>query len=177
MAPKKQVKKQRVRVTNKALEARQFSTVRMPKTSEVQTSKVDVARMFEDRDAGSVATARVQSNNNTNDNSTTHNNNNNNGNAAHPSSQAFDPIPNDPMFVVVAKSKYWPPPTLEELHAETGAEITDGFDTYDRREDDKQSRQERTKIVRGELNHPRGKPRQNTLVKLDDDSDDAEEKE
>lgn len=163
----KKKKPQRVRVTNKALEGRQFSTVRLPRTNEVPAQKVDVQAMFQELDsdhtrrpqnttaaaaaAAAASHASVQ--------------------AAAPSSSNFDPIVNDPMFSVVAHSQFWPPPSLEELHARTGHDHGDGFDSYDRREDDKQARKERAKVIKGEINHPRGKARLNTIVKLADSSD------
>ncbi|KEG11097.1 hypothetical protein DQ04_02981020 [Trypanosoma grayi] len=166
MPPKQQAKKQRVRVTNKALEARQFSTVRLPRKSEVHAPQVDVARIYEDR-------AQRGSGSGSGPKDPSSGSGNNAADTGQTSSLAFDPIPKDPMFVVVAKSKYWPPPPLAELQASSGVPVSDGFDTYDRREDDKQARKEHTKMVRGELNHPRGKPRQNTLVKLDDSDEEG----
>jgi len=86
------------------------------------------------------------------------------------------------MFVIVQNSSYWPPPTLAELQRSSGVELADGdgFDQYDRRDDDQQAKRERTAVVKGELNHPRGKARANTITKLedssnDDDDDDEEE--
>ncbi|EKF27463.1 hypothetical protein MOQ_008814 [Trypanosoma cruzi marinkellei] len=164
MAPKKQATKQRVRVTNKALEARQFSTVRLPRKAEVQVPQVDVERMYEDHDRGNRRGDEKRGDAG--------------GDVAARESVPlnFDPIPNDPLFVVVAKSKYWPPPPLEELRAANGAPIDDGFDAYDRREDDRAARRERVKVVHGELNHPRGKPRQNTILNLDDSDEEKDEK-
>jgi hypothetical protein len=163
MPPKQQrsakKKPQRVRVTNKALESRQFSTVRLPRTNEVPAQKVDVQSMFQELDSTRPTTSPNAS--------VTHSNTA----AAVPSS--FDPIVNDPMFSIVAKSKYWPPPSLEELHAKTGHDHGDGFDSYDRREDDKKARKERAKVIKGEINHPRGKARQNTIVRLSDSDSDS----
>ncbi|RNF01990.1 hypothetical protein TraAM80_06652 [Trypanosoma rangeli] len=160
MSPKLQAKKQRVRVTNRALEARQFSTVRLPRRAEAQVPQVDVERMYDDRgrEGGDSGAKRGD------------------GNGGEQASvpSVFDPIPADPLFVVIVKSKYWPPPPLEELQARGEGAISDGFDAYDRREDDSAARKERVKVVRGELNHPRGKPRQNTLVQLDDSEDDGD---
>ncbi|KAG5508745.1 hypothetical protein JKF63_05243 [Porcisia hertigi] len=160
-------KPQRVRVTNKALESRQFSTVRLPRKSEVPAQKVDVKSLYQELAGGpshgSVAAAAT-------------------GNsavvaaaAASPSSSGFDPIAHDPMFIIVAKSKYWPPPSLEELHAKTGHDHGDGFDSYDRRDDDKLARKERAKVIKGEINHPRGKPRKNNVVKLSDSNSDNDD--
>ncbi|KPA77821.1 hypothetical protein ABB37_06638 [Leptomonas pyrrhocoris] len=151
--PAKKKTAQRVRVTNKALESRQFSTVRLPRTNEVAAQKVDVQSMFRE-----LATdpSRLTSGNS--------------GAAVAAPSSSFDPIVNDAMFSVVAHSQYWPPPSLEALHAKTGQDHGDGFDSYDRREDDKRARKERAKVIKGEINHPRGKTRQNTIVKLSDSS-------
>lgn len=169
MPPKQQSAKakkpQRVRVTNKALESRQFSTVRLPRTNEVPAQKVDVQSMFRELSSESRDPARVAATSTTGTTLPS---------AVQPSS-SFDPIVNDPMFSIVANSKYWPPPSLEELHAKTGHDHGDGFDNYDRREDDKQARKERTKVIKGEINHPRGKPRQNKIVKLSDSSDSDKE--
>ncbi|EPY26122.1 hypothetical protein STCU_00176 [Strigomonas culicis] len=157
MPPKTQAKKQRVRVTNKALEARQFSSVRLPQKSEVAAVKVNVDAMYRAQEPNSSVPA-----------------------APAPASggATFDPIPNDPMFYAVENSQYWPPPTVAELQERTGvaAASADGFDTYDRRDDEKRARQARQKIVKGELNHPRGKPRQNRIVVYESSSDEDEKK-
>ncbi|CAG9572077.1 conserved hypothetical protein [Leishmania major strain Friedlin] len=158
----KKRKPQRVRVTNKALESRQFSTVRLPRTSEVPAQKMDVHSMYQEVACGSSGdTAAASASKSASAASPT---------ASSPSSSGFDPIANDAMFTIVTKSKYWPPPSLEELHAKTGHDHGDGFDSYDRREDDKEARKERVKVVKGEVNHPRGKPRQNTVIQLSDSS-------
>lgn len=91
------------------------------------------------------------------------------------SGMAFDPIPNDGMFTVVENSKYWPPPSLEELQQSSGIATLagDGMDMYDRREDDAAAKKEKIKILKvmGEVNHPRGKGAKNVKVKLDDDDE------
>ncbi|AYU77621.1 hypothetical protein conserved [Leishmania donovani] len=165
----KKRKLQRVRVTNKALESRQFSTVRLPRTSEVPAQKADVHSMYQELACGSSGGTAAASSKSASAASAA---------ASPPSSSGFDPIANDAMFTIVTKSKYWPPPSLEELHAKTGHDHGDGFDSYDRREDDKKARKERVKVVKGEVNHPRGKPRQNTVIQLSDssssDGDDGE---
>ncbi|GET87396.1 hypothetical protein, conserved [Leishmania tarentolae] len=163
-------KSQRVRVTNKALESRQFSTVRLPRTSEVPAQKVDVHSMYQElacaSSGGTPAASASKSTGAVSSASLAH------------SSSGFDPIANDAMFAIVTNSTYWPPPSLEELHAKTGHDHGDGFDSYDRREDDKKARKERVKVMKGEVNHPRGKPRQNTIIQLSDstssDDDDGE---
>lgn len=161
--PAKKKPQQRVRVTNKALESRQFSTVRLPRSNEVPVQKVDVHSMFRELSEDSGAAPRRA----TPDSSTAPA-----AAAAAPSSSStFDPIVNDPMFTIVADSHFWPPPSLEELHARTGRDIGDGFDSYDRRQDDKAARKERAKVVKGEVNHPRGKVRQNVIVKLEESSE------
>ncbi|AAZ13331.1 uncharacterized protein TEOVI_000802800 [Trypanosoma equiperdum] len=166
MVEKKQAKKQRIRMTNKAVEGLRFSTVRMPAKSEVQKQQTDISRLISDHeDKRSGDSTRENGEEGARGRSS------GNGRTRQVGSAAFDPIPNDPMFFIVEKSKYWPPPSLEDLHKSVGVEMSgDGFDPYDRREDDEQARQARTKIVRGELNHPRGKPRKNTLVKLESSS-------
>ncbi|KAG8343332.1 hypothetical protein ERJ75_001231800 [Trypanosoma vivax] len=174
MAAKKQVKKQRVRLTNKAAEALRFSTIRVPAKGDARPKSTDIERVFEERAASGVPNVgdagvkdRQQSGRGVGEGERLS------------SSNAFDPIASDPMFVIVHKSKYWPPPSLDELYASAGVEkmAGDGFDSYDRREDDQLARRKHTKIVRGELNHPRGKPRQNTLLKLETSSDEDNSKE
>lgn len=159
-----------MRVTNKALESRQFSTVRLPRTHEAPTQKVDVQSMFVELGEGSAVPSHNTAATTANTAPATAA-----AAAAAPSSSSFDPIVNDPMFSIVATSLYWPPPSLEEVHARTGRDIGDGFDSYDRREDDKQARKDRAKVIKGEINHPRGKVRQNTIVKLADSSDSSGE--
>lgn len=144
-----------MRVTNKALESRQFSTARLPRTSEVPAQKVDVHSMYQELGCRSSGGTTAASSSKL-------------ASAAY--SSGFDPVSSDAMFTIVAKSKYWPPPSLEELHAKTGHDHGDGFDSYDRREDDKKARKERVKVAKGEVNHPRGKPRQNTVIHLSDSS-------
>ncbi|CAD2212683.1 hypothetical protein, conserved [Angomonas deanei] len=114
----------------------------MPLKSEIPNPKVNVSAMYDNSDAASKP-------------------------------QEFDPIPNDPMFYVVENSKYWPPPSLQELHQTTGIVAeNDGFDSYDRREDESNAKKERVKIVKGVLNHPRGKPPQNERKTFDSSDDD-----
>lgn len=168
----KKKKPQRVRVTNKALESRQFSTVRLPRSSEVPAQKVDVQAMYQElegkRGAGAGHAAASRSSNSAAAAAASPSSSSIPAAAAAAAGTAFDPIVNDAMFTILTRSKYWPPPSLEELHASTGHDHGDGFDAYDRREDDKQARKERVKVVKGEINHPRGKARQNTIVKLED---------
>eukprot|EP00796_Vickermania_ingenoplastis_P007029 gene7029-4985_t len=98
--------------------------------------------------------------------------------SATPGAAAFDPIRNDPVLVVVEKSSYWPPPTLEELQQRTGIKLgsgnDDGFDLYDRREEEAEARKEKQLLAahkrKGELQHPRGRPPRNTVEKLDSSS-------
>lgn len=149
-------KHQRVRVTNKAMEARQFSTVRLPRQSEVKDKSKpvfvdDVQRAQQHRQLQQEQEHKQ----------------------AAPSTQSadFDPIRNDGMFVIVQSSKLWPPPPLVEGdHA--------GMDQYDRRGDDaaaaKQAAVTVAKVKRGEVRHPRNKPASNARVVLDEQpSDDA----
>lgn len=97
-------------------------------------------------------------------------------------SMAFDPIPQDGMFLVVEQSSYWPPPPLESFLGSSaaggggeGAALlsVDGMDMYDRRADDAVAKQEKMKIAKqikkaGELSHPRGKATGNAKVHFDD---------
>ncbi|CCW64983.1 unnamed protein product [Phytomonas sp. EM1] len=140
----------RVRMTNKALESQQFSTLRTPRRSEVAPQTVNVAEMFDD--------------------------------ARRASAPTFDPIPADTMFDIVTESAFWPPPSLKSLEEKTGIAVAggDGFDTFNRQEDDARARREnreREKVVLGELHHPRGKPRRNAIIKLDDSSASENEEE
>lgn len=66
---------------------------------------------------------------------------------------------------------------MAELQKTTGIDVAgvDGFDSYDRRADDAAARKASTQIIKGELNHPRGKPRKNTIVRLSDSSDDGDD--
>lgn len=199
-------KPQRVRVTNKALESRQFSTVRMPRGGDaLQAPKANVDSLYRDVQRTTTSgsggghgeskgergdgqqlpqqhTRGPASSSSSASPSASHSGKLPSSSAANRAASGaffeFDPIPNDPMFVIVEQSQYWPPPTLQELEEQTGVSVvgTDGFDAYDRREDDKKARQERVKRVPGELHHPRGKPRQNVIVQFDDDDDDEEKK-
>lgn len=137
-------KKQRVRPTNKSIESQRFTTVKLPKSSEV------------------VAQSKI------------HELDQRSGNA----SSAFDPIPNDGMFVVVENSQYWPPPSVEDVmrsvsdgQLEVG---NDGMDMYDRRADDAAAKAAKLKVVKtiGEVNHPRGKARKNAAIQFNDNDDD-----
>ncbi|CCW71710.1 unnamed protein product [Phytomonas sp. Hart1] len=158
--PKNSTRKpQRIRLTNKALESQQFSTLRLPRKGESVVPKVNVDAIFADLGEGGSGGAKA-------------------------ANFAFDPIPDDGMFDVVEKSAYWPPPSLAALVASTGIAVEggDGFDSYNRLEDDAQGRErvEKVKKIVGELNHPRGKPRQNKILKLEPSSaseDDEEETE
>lgn len=109
------------------------------------------------------------------------------------SSSSFDPIKNDPMFVIVEDSKYWPPPPLSTLlenfqgsiQSEGGkpaacrdpAKLMDMFeslDMYDRRADDKTA-EKKVRKQAGQLQHPRGKAPQNTKVTFDEDGPSTEQ--
>jgi hypothetical protein len=143
-------KKQRVRETNEMRQSKQFSTLRkVTKDEEVKPKK----KRF-DMEGGASSTK------------------------SQPPVAVFDPIPNDAMFVIVKDSKYWPPPTVEELLKSKGLSSTaigeglnsDGMDTYDRRGEaplppvgQKRPRQS------GEINHPRGKANQNQKLTFDDE--------
>lgn len=85
---------------------------------------------------------------------------------------SFDPIRDDPVFAVVQYSKFWPPPPLSSLVSASAGTAVDAagvgeMDMYDRRADDVKAKAETLKNIRGEVNHPRGKARQNTKVALD----------
>lgn len=182
MAGKHQKKKpQRTRVTKKALESQQFSSVRLPRGNEGPAQKVDLQAMYRDVDpTQEMPPATTASSSATADTATPIIMRGSSGaslngmtsSTSNSTTCGFDPIQNDAMFIVVKHSKYWPPPSIEDLHKKTGNDHGDGFDAYDRRDDDSNARSERSKVVKGELNHPRGKPRKNTIVKLDNDSSD-----
>lgn len=93
---------------------------------------------------------------------------------------SFDPIAVDSAFVIVNPSSYWPPPTLASLREAAGfsgeAVVEDGFDMYDRRDEERQAKKEKMAALKkkGELHHPRGKERKNTVETLDDSSSEAE---
>lgn len=155
-------KRQRTHTTNRSVEAQQFSSVRLPRSSEVQPQKVNVDAMHADVSGGGGYGIRPTPSSSP---------------AGGGAAAVFDPIPNDPMFYPVEGSRYWPPPSLEALQKATGVSVvgTDGFDSYDRRADDETARKEKAKVVKGELNHPRGKARKNVIVKLSNsDSDDED---
>lgn len=86
---------------------------------------------------------------------------------------AFDPIPGDGMFNVVENSKYWPPPSLEEVMKLSGktADLADGMDLYDRRDDEAKAKKQHAAKIKGELNHPRGKEPKNKKVRLESDDE------
>lgn len=154
-------KRQRVRMTNKGLEAQQFSTVRPSHLSGAASLP-----------ANSATSNPQQLQNILTEHKSTA------ASASSSASAVFDPITNDSTFVVVERSAYWPPPSLEELQESTGVKISgDGFDTYDRREEEAVPRKEKTAAmkIKGELQHPRGKPRINKIEKLDTSSDDEDE--
>lgn len=163
----------RARTTQRSVEAKQFSSVRLPKKSEL-TNTTHKTIHLHDQDGAAAP-------------------------AASSTAMAFDPIPNDGMFIIAEASEYWPPPPLEELAAayakeqatipnahgqvRTEEEIrkaavgmsSDGMDLFDRRADDKQSHKDAKKIIKqkGELFHPRGKQAVNVKVTFggDDDSE------
>eukprot|EP00796_Vickermania_ingenoplastis_P007034 gene7034-4987_t len=129
-------KRQRVRLTNKGAESQQFSTVRpsalkgggtIPASYAATTNAQQLRNIHSEREGGAAAPLSSSS--------------------ATPGAAAFDPIRNDPVLVVVEKSSYWPPPTLEELQQRTGIKLgsgnDDGFDLYDRREEEAEARKEK----------------------------------
>lgn len=81
----------RVRPTQRSLEAKQFSTVRLPRGSEVAVNRNSIHEQYESMENPNV------------------------GNIPSTSAGGFDPISNDGMFTVVANSRYWPPMPLEQL--------------------------------------------------------------
>ena len=119
MVKKEHRKAPRVRATNKSLEAKQFSTVRLPRKAEVRAA--NEGTLPDDMRAhGAFGAAPKKP-------ATT---------APAATSADFDPIPNDGTFVIVENSKHWPPPKLDEvLLQRAGGRLVDGLDTYDRSDD------------------------------------------
>lgn len=165
----------RVRTTQRSMEAKQFSSVKLPRKSEMDASTHKTIHLH-DQEGTTTPSAG--------------------GGAS--SSMVFDPIPNDGMFMIPEESEYWPPPPLEDLAAAYAKEqatvpgpngqlrseedirkaavgmSADGMDLFDRRADDKQSQKDAKKIIKqkGELSHPRGKTAVSSKVSFDaEDSD------
>lgn len=156
-ASSKSSSKQRVRVTNKGVEAQRFSTVPLSQLRrEADPSKVLPS-------ASPAASSSQQLKNVL-------------AEGGH-ADGGFDPIVSDATFSIVASSSYWPPPTLEALQKSSGVEVKgDGFDDYDRRDEEAAARKEKASEMKkkGELQHPRGKQRKNVVEKLDDSGSDSE---
>lgn len=131
--------------TKKAAESRQFSSVALPRKSEVCAPAQLATHM---RSTTSVED-RIR---------------HEHGEAVSTSS-VFDPIPGDGMFIVVQNSQYWPPLVLA---SESGL---GQMDMYDRLGDDERSKSQHVKKAKGEISHPRGKPRRNKRTALDDGSE------
>ncbi len=140
-AAKKKPANNRVRATKRSLEAKQFSSVALPRASEVTGAN---AHIHDAAVAGGAASSSSLS-------------------------AAFDPIPNDAMFFIVAASKHWPPPSLAEMSvALDGDNMAGGMDLYDRRADEAEAKKAKIARVEGEVNHPRGKVTKNSKVSFDD---------
>lgn len=146
-------KTQRIRPTNKSLEAQRFSSIKMPRSSELlSTSSAAASKKQQQIHEEDLVQKQ--------------------GGAPSSADAAFDPIPNDPMFSIVENSKYWPPMSLEELQKSSGMTLAaDGMDLYDRREDDANAKKEKVAKMKGEVNHPRGKATKNVKVSFDDDNE------
>ena len=136
----------RIRTTNKALDAQRFSSVKVPRSAEVQPSKT-LAPELRAGAGGRAAEAQSRKSQDL---------------AGKKPAEAFDPIPNDGTFIVVEESKYWPPPAMspEQLKA-------CGMDLFDRREDEHIAKRDRLKAA-GELRHPKGRGSTNSKVTFSD---------
>lgn len=176
-------KRQRTRLTNKGMEGLQFSTLRpshiargetLPASPIGITSKEQLQTLVH---SPSSSTSSPSGDAGQDRSRTTLPS----GSAAVPSTAAegFDPILQDPTFVVVSQSLYWPPPTLAELKEKTGISASEDLDLYDRREEEAAAKKEKTELMKkkGELQHPRGKPPKNRVERLDDSSCSSNEEE
>jgi hypothetical protein len=176
--------------TNRAKEAKRFSTISMPKRAEVKTSNYRPLAPELRAGFSSSAVAAVQSGQNTSKAATTFDNIGGASSAA--SNAPFDPIPNDGMFDIVAHSRYWPPKIAgarggaAAAASESGAAASSSsrdfdastLDQSDRMEDEKLKRKEVQRTLKeqrkqnpGELFHPRGKASVSSKIKFDSDSD------
>lgn len=92
----------RVRPTQRSVEAKQFSTVRLPRSSEINVNTSAIHDHHAEHHGGGAG-----------------------GVASVPSTSqgGFDPISNDGMFTVIANSKYWPPMPLEQLLEQAPPEL------------------------------------------------------
>lgn len=189
-------KKQRVRLTNKGAEGLQFSTVKashiaradaLPSTSIGITSQQQLHAI-----TGGDATDSTHVQDHASSKGSSMHRPPQEGHAlgsisTHdgPSSSAsssgavggFDPIPQDPTFVIVPHSTYWPPPTLQALREKTGFTASEELDLYDRREEEATAKKEKAVLMKkkGELQHPRGKGPKNTVERLEASDSSSEE--
>uniref|UniRef100_A0A7S1M5M6 Uncharacterized protein n=1 Tax=Neobodo designis TaxID=312471 RepID=A0A7S1M5M6_NEODS len=189
----------RIRTTNRALEARQFSTVRVPRSAEVKTanerglapelrageagrkaladqqrSKAQSKAEKLQRDTKRAATATstfegIDASAPIGADTTTKRA----GAAAAGTSgsHGFDPIPGDATFTIVENSRYWPPKPLDKATlAKAGA---GAMDQFDRRDDEAAAKRAKVKAAAGEIRHPRGRQPKNAKVTFDDDEEGA----
>lgn len=166
--------------TNRAQDAKRFSTIKFPKKAEVKTA--NQRALAPELRAGGPSAAELASRQAIMKKPTTTitENDSQQQQQASSSSAPFDPIPQDPVFFLVENSKYWPPPPLKNAN-KNGEEDASGMglmDQFDRQDDEKQKRKHAEKLAKqqkkenpGELVHPRGKAAVNLKVKLDSDSD------
>jgi hypothetical protein len=189
-----QERRSRPSKTNRAQEAKRFSTITMPRRAEVKTANERglapdmrarppaqyVAQMQEkQRTANAAAVAAVAARQSQQSQT---------GKTSLPfdpspaaATRGFDPIPNDGMFdIVPPEASHWPPPSLTEIFgSEDAARAAENLDQYDRTAEDSAAaaaaeqvaKKVAAKRVAGELRHPRGKAPVNAKVKLGGDSD------
>lgn len=191
------VKPHRVRLTNKGAEGLQFSTVKsshisradaLPSTSIGITSLQQLNAITEGDatpSSSSFSSERLHPNSSSMHRSpqqghTSGSVSAHGGTSSSSSSGAvagFDPIPQDPTFVIVPHSTYWPPPTLQALREKTGVTGSEELDLYDRREEEATAKKEKAALMKkkGELQHPRGKGPKNTIERLESSDSSSEE--
>jgi hypothetical protein len=189
----------RIRTTNKAMEARQFSTVRVPRSAEVKTANErGLAPELRAGEAGRKAladqqrskamtraakegegTARKQHTSSFEgmggdmgagaDTTTKRRNHGQGTGVVAAPAPAFDPIPSDATFTIVENSTYWPPAPLSAAMLALAG--AGAMDPFDRRDDEAVAKRQKIKAAAGEVRHPRGRAPTNTKVSFDDEDD------
>jgi hypothetical protein len=175
----------RIRMTNKAIDSQRFSTVKPPRKNEVGSSVVGaaprtLAPALRAGEKGRVAFAQQQQQQQRAKEETvtkratpdptfdSADGGRSERKNAPSSSTAFDPIPNDPTFIIIADSQYWPPPPIDPATLQRDC----GLDQYNRLGDEATAKASKLRLIGGDLNHPRGRPPKNSKKTFDDDDDD-----